>query len=740
MKKEKKIGMVFCFTAISISLSAQDSDTTKKLNEVLVTATRTEKNVMDVGRSVTIIPKEDLEKSVYQNVGELLNSTEGIYVVGAQQNAGMNQTIFMRGTNSNHTVLMIDGVRITDPSGVNNAIDLSEISLSNIEQIEIVRGAHSTLYGSSAIGGVINIITRKPKDGMSGNINIWAGTFGNSSSIHTENAYLNYSKKGFFIGGEVFLQNVKGFDATIDTITNSSITKKFDTDNFSKLDWNLKAGYKNENTYGYFSFKLSNQNTDADKLYQGTSKYYNPWGSTPTTYYDGNYTLDFQRNLFTYGIEHKLNDRLDIKYYGGFSTMERTGTDDSTQINETTNDKTFFQGIYNGKVLSNEIQSTFKTKGANLALGISHYLESMNANTFYRYYNEWAFPLPTYDTILSSLDTIAPQSSILSGFFQADLNGSLINENLSNINLILGARMNNHSLLGNQLTYSINPSLKLDKKTLLFLSWSTGFNAPSLYQLYSPESNYQSLITRGNKSLKAETSTSFEIGMKKNFSSNLTIGLSIFSNTIDNAIEYVYLWNKNIGIDSLGNDWMRDDYFGDTYINIGKLKSRGIEFSIAGKISEKFSINANISMVNGGVSFDPNQIDLSQTDSNHIQLYSNGEFITTEKNSNILTRRPSTANITLLYSPITALTFGITSRFTDNRYDIFYDSRSGPYGALGQRPVNSYALLDATINYSFKKRFLANLRVENIADVNYQQTVGFTTRGRSIYFGLSYKF
>lgn len=67
----------------------------------------------------------------------------------------------MRGANSNHTVIMVDGMRLSDPSSVDNALDLGELSLTNIERIEIVRGAHSTLYGSSAIGGAVNIITKK---------------------------------------------------------------------------------------------------------------------------------------------------------------------------------------------------------------------------------------------------------------------------------------------------------------------------------------------------------------------------------------------------------------------------------------------------------------------------------------------------------------------------------------------------------------------------------------------------
>jgi vitamin B12 transporter len=728
--------MVFCLTAITISLSAQDSDTTKKLNEVIVSATRTEKNVMDVGRAVTIIKPNDYQNGNFQNLGELLNTVDGIYVNGSQMNAGMNQTVFTRGTNSNHTVVMIDGVRITDPSGVNNAIDLSEISLSNIEQIEIVKGSHSTLYGSSAIGGVINIITRKPENGLQANAVISTGTFGNSTFQHAENAYLNYSKKGWFLGGEIFYQKTNGFDATIDTITNTAITKLFDTDDFSKMDYSFKGGYKNEKTYGYFSYKNTKQLTDADKLFQGTSKYYNAYGNHPEVYYDGNYKLDFNRNLFTYGLQHQFNKNLSLKYYGGYSSISRIGLDDSTEIISGEYDKVRFIGNYEGTVLSNEIQATFKMKGIEITLGGSHYAETMNANTNYVYYSSWTM---MYDSISSSLDTILPQSNITSGFIQTELNGSLLNDKLSYLNLSFGMRYNNHNLFGVQYSYQINPFIKPDENSIIYFSYSTGFNAPSLYQLFSPESNYQSGITRGNKSLSAETSVSLELGIKKKLGKDFSFGLSIYSNTIDNTIEYVYLWNKNIGIDSLGNDWMRDDYYGDTYINLGTMKSRGAEISMEAKINDKFSVAGNLSLVSGTIEYSPEMTDTSQTKNHHIQLYSNGEFINQSKSSSILTRRPSTANMILKYSPFKNLFVQLNIQHTDNRYDLFYDGANGPYGALSARPLQSYTLFHLNLMYQHNDHFNFNARIENLTDVKYQQLSGFNTRGRSFFFSVNFK-
>ncbi len=154
-------GILFSFFAI-----AQDSIRVTTLREVVVSASRTVQPIIETPRSVTVINHEIIEKSIYNSLGDLLNAQSGLYVVGANQTPGTNQSVFMRGANSNQVAVMIDGVRITDPSSPNSAIDLSEISLANVERIEIIRGSHSTMFGGAAIGGVINIITKN--NGMPG--------------------------------------------------------------------------------------------------------------------------------------------------------------------------------------------------------------------------------------------------------------------------------------------------------------------------------------------------------------------------------------------------------------------------------------------------------------------------------------------------------------------------------------------------------------------------------------------
>ncbi|MGD0711314.1 MAG: TonB-dependent receptor plug domain-containing protein, partial [Bacteroidales bacterium] len=227
--------IIACTTAYG---QQNDSLKTKQLNPVVISATRMEKNPDSIGRSISVINSQQLHNSVFNSLGDVLAAQENIYVVGIGQNPGMAQSIFMRGANSNQTEIMIDGIRIADPSSTNNAVDLSELSVANIDHVEIVRGSHSTLFGSSAIGGVINIITKKDQQpGFSGDAAIEAGTFGKSTSLLTENLSFNYPlKNGFYANAEVFATNVNGLCAAVDTITNPKTYNRPPPDNSDKME------------------------------------------------------------------------------------------------------------------------------------------------------------------------------------------------------------------------------------------------------------------------------------------------------------------------------------------------------------------------------------------------------------------------------------------------------------------------------------------------------------------------
>ncbi|MBN4081212.1 TonB-dependent receptor [Caldithrix abyssi] len=696
---------------------AQQQDTLKifPFKEIIVTATRIEKNGADVGRSITIITSDHIKNSIYNSVAELLSQQEGIYIVGTGQNPGMIQSIFTRGANSNQTLIMLDGVRITDPSTPNNAPDLSELSLANVEKIEIVRGPHSTLYGSSAIGGVINIITKKgTMPGFNVDVEVKAGTFGNGTSAFSENVFLNYTTQaGFYINAEIYNANIKGLDATIDTVTNPNVYNIRDKDGLDKRDLIGKIGFKNDKFDVFASYKKTDQRKDIDKR-----AYID----------DDNYTLDFNRNLFTHGASYKINDRLNLKYIGGLSDMTRVAVDDSSAVDDLgNNDHTYFDATYKGSISTNEIQGNLKGKGLDMVFGGGLYNETMTFKTYY-INTAWAYES------MSDLDTLDLNISTNNIFVHIDLNGILVNEKFNRFSLALGGRLINHSTFGSNPTYEINPSFKVNDNALIYASYSTGFNVPSLYQLFSPNKNFTSGIARGNKNLKPETSASYEFGFKQKITDNLSFTVAYFNTEVNNAIEYVYLWNKNTPVDLLS--W--SDYHGDTYLNLGQQSNRGIEFSINSKMSNNLYLAGNFSLISGKLNYGPSDINSSQTEGNHVQIFGNGTFLNKEVEVLGLVRRPNTANINLTYKPFKKLALRLDLKHIGSRNDIFYNSQLGPYGALGIKGVSDYSLLDFSAKYDFNNHFSTGMRVGNIFDTKYREINGFTTRGRGVYFNLRY--
>ena len=157
----KKLTLLFTLLSGSYVFAQKDSLPSRLLDEVVVTANKMEQKQSSTGKVITVINKEQIEKNIGKSVAQLLNEQVCITINGALNTAGAVQTVYMRGASAGRTLILLDGIPLNDPSTITTDYDLNLFSLNDVERIEICKGAQSTLYGSDALAGVINIITIK---------------------------------------------------------------------------------------------------------------------------------------------------------------------------------------------------------------------------------------------------------------------------------------------------------------------------------------------------------------------------------------------------------------------------------------------------------------------------------------------------------------------------------------------------------------------------------------------------
>lgn len=202
---------------------------------VVVTATRTARTADETLASVTVITREDIDRLQATSVQELLRGVPGLSLTN-NGGAGKASSMFVRGTNSDHVLVLINGIKTGSPTLGTTAIQ--DIPLAQIERIEIVRGPRSSLYGSEAVGGVIQIFTRKG----GGEVTPYADAGAGSYNTHQTGAGVSGGGKQNWYNISVANTSTRGFNSCRGTLTAGCFTIEPDDDGYRNLSAALRAG------------------------------------------------------------------------------------------------------------------------------------------------------------------------------------------------------------------------------------------------------------------------------------------------------------------------------------------------------------------------------------------------------------------------------------------------------------------------------------------------------------------
>ncbi|HFU74385.1 MAG TPA: TonB-dependent receptor [Helicobacteraceae bacterium] len=483
------------------------------LDTLEVTASQgTNLETKDVPDSVTIITKEAIEESRVTNLAQALNRLGNIAVT---QNGGMgtSASMFVRGMDTSRTLVLIDGVRYNNLTAIGGAAEFSQIMLYDVEQIEIIKGAQSGVWGADASAGVINIVTSRAKQGLSGSANIEYGSF----DTITTSLQAAYATQEFdiLIGGSVY--NTDGFSAVEPQKGTPNYGKRYDDlglekDSYNNKSLNVKLGW-NITDNDRLSFTTQTINSLVkydDSVYDFTTGISTPTDSTipQTTLKNRFYSLNYHHTDAINDINLQYNlSTFDRDIVGSFGNSAYKGSVNEIKLDD--------------KI--NYLENSFVRFGASYQ---DYKQEELTANTD-KSYNAVALFVTNYNKI-------APFA----------IGDTIITESL---------RYDKYDAFDTAITGKLGIKQYVYNDIYFSTNIGTGFNAPTLGQLYGQYSP--------NPDLEPETSLTTEVTL-----GNDLFWVTGFYNEVDNLIEYgVPMYTNVKGISRFkGVEVNYQDYFFDT--------------------------------------------------------------------------------------------------------------------------------------------------------------------------------
>jgi vitamin B12 transporter len=459
-----------------IAPTGRAADGEDALDEVVVVANRAPEPLSKVGNSVTVLDQEAIQDSQKVDVSSLLASTPGI-TVSRNGGPGTSTGVYIRGADSDHTIVLIDGVVLNDPSSTGGDLDFGNLLVGDISRIEILRGGQSTLYGSQAIGGVINIITTEPHPGLGADLQAEGGSLGTAlvkGGIGDKSADWSFRLGATYYATDSVPALDRRYGGVLtdpfhDTVVSGRATYDFTPD--VQLD---------ERAYW----------TQSRVFYDGTPAPDYVLANYPQ-YEDVRQLIDYTGLNFNV-FDDQLKNRIAYEYTTTQSSYYNSAVDPITETDS-----------YRGNNSRVEYQGTWAiAPGYQAVFGVQQE-------------KSWSdiMPPPAHADTGQVGEYLQLQVEVFSG-----------------LTVTAGERHDHYDSFGQHYTGQAAVAWSLPSSTVLRASVAQGYKAPSLFQLYSPY---------GNPALNPEQSSGGDAGVEQHlWNDRVTLSATYFLTHFKNLIEF----------------------------------------------------------------------------------------------------------------------------------------------------------------------------------------------------------
>jgi vitamin B12 transporter len=650
MNKQCVIIGALALCLLSTNVLSQEKTTQEKkveqLEEIVISATKFELKKENTGKVIYKISQKDIQRNAGKSVIELLSNVLGVEIRGVNSNPGEPRSTYIRGGRSRQALVLIDGVPLSDPTGIEQSYDLRLLSLNQIESIEVLKGASSTLYGSGAGTGVINIILKKASENtVSG---VYEVSLGTNSTSKNSTSSLNDKNQNISINGTLDKFKYNAFFNITGTSgfssAKSTLTIPFEEDTYTSNNGFLKLGYEFNTQFRIETFL----NFDAfDYTFDAGA------------FNDSDINLGNQEQ-FRIGIRPQLKYKKgEVFLNASINSLDRS----FESFNSFSGGTNVF--VYKGTSVNLDLVNKYEfTKNFQLITGIN----------YQKHENESISDFGNIDPDLANFNVLDPY---VSAVYVTDF-GLSINA---------GGRLNIHSNYGNNFVYDTNLAFGIVKNETINLklisSYSTAFIAPSLYQLFS---DY------GSTNLAPETNRTFEFGFESKLGQQWGLSAVYYNRVEENKVIFLNLPTPPYGI----------------YANaLETIDVSGIEADVTFTISKELTTTVGYAFV--------------------------------DKTSDIDYIPKNKLTASFVANPIKNLAISTMFKNVGERslFDAF-----GSFGEAGKDVIlPSYSLLDMNVNYKvLEGKVLLFGSITNLLNEDYEETIGFNTRGRNFKMGIRIQF